>query len=72
LREVIEGKPDVPSIRQVGLGAGLSYETVHNVYHNKTRRVDLDTLDALASALGCEPGELIGRQGGRRGRPKGA
>jgi DNA-binding Xre family transcriptional regulator len=70
LRRVMEGRSPVPSIRRVASDAGLSYETAHNVYWNKTRRVDLDTLDALASALGCDPGELIGRPGRRGGRAR--
>ncbi len=37
----------------------LSYPTVHALWHNRTRRPDLDTLVALARALGVEPGELI-------------
>lgn len=52
----------VPSIRQVAIGAGLVYETVHRIYHNKAKGADLATLDALASAIGCEPGDLIGRE----------
>jgi DNA-binding Xre family transcriptional regulator len=69
LREVMEGVDPALSIRRVALDAGLTYETVHNVYQNKTARVDLETLDALASALGCEPGELIGK-GDKVGRGK--
>jgi DNA-binding Xre family transcriptional regulator len=41
--------------------AGLSYPTVHGIYHNDTMRVDLATLDALARALGCDPGNLVGK-----------
>ena len=61
LREVMETRSAIPSIRQVAIAASLTYETVHNIYHNKTTRVDLATLDALAGALGCEPGLLIAR-----------
>lgn len=69
LREVMADRDPALSIRRVALDARLTYETVHNVYQNKTGRVDLATLDALASALECEPGELIGRQGSaKRGR----
>ena len=39
--------------------------TVHTIYHNLTTRVDLATLDALARALGCEPGELVGQKRGK-------
>lgn len=61
LREAIEVRKDPPSLSQLAKDAGLSYPTVHGVYHNDTTRVDLATLDALARALGCEPGELIGK-----------
>ena len=37
----------------------LSYPTVHAIWHNKTKRPDLDTLTAIARALGVEPGDLI-------------
>jgi DNA-binding Xre family transcriptional regulator len=66
LREVMDGQADVPSLRQVARDAGLSYNTVSTIYHNKATRADLGTLDALASVLGCEPGELIGRRRGTR------
>jgi DNA-binding Xre family transcriptional regulator len=60
LREMIGLLDPPPSLRQVALQAGLGYTTAHDIYHNKTTRVDLATLDALARALGCAPGELIG------------
>jgi len=55
-----------PSLRSVAERAGLSYTTAWAIYHNKAARVDLATLDALATALGCEPGDLIGRRSSRR------
>jgi DNA-binding Xre family transcriptional regulator len=61
LREVMEGMDPAPSLRRVALDAGLGYTTAHAIYHNHTKRVDLATLDALARALGCKPGELIGK-----------
>jgi DNA-binding Xre family transcriptional regulator len=64
----MEQQDPAPSIRRVALDAGLTYETVHRIYHNKAKGIDLSTLDALASALGCEPGELIGRPGRRSSR----
>jgi DNA-binding Xre family transcriptional regulator len=61
LREVMEAQPTPPSVAGLAERAGVSRTTVHAIYHNSTARVDLATLDALAGALGCEPGELIGR-----------
>ena len=63
LKEAMERRDPVPSMRRVALDAGLNYETVHRIYRNKAKGVDLATIDALATALGCEPGELIGRVG---------
>ena len=40
-------------------GAKLSYPTVHALWHNRTKRPDLDTLAAVARALDVEPGDLI-------------
>jgi DNA-binding Xre family transcriptional regulator len=68
LREVMEGEAEAPSIRKVARDTGLAYNTVFAIYHNKAGRADLATLDALAKALDCEPGELIGRPGVKAGR----
>ena len=40
-------------------GARLAYPTIWALWHNKTKRPDLDTLTAVARALGVQPGELI-------------
>lgn len=39
--------------------SGVAYSTINNMVLNKARQVSLDTLDALAAALGCAPGALI-------------
>ena len=54
-----------PNISELARVSGVSRVTVHRMYHNLSTRVDLATLDALASALGCEPGELVGKQRGK-------
>jgi DNA-binding Xre family transcriptional regulator len=54
--------------------ADVSFATVHRLYQNATGQVSLETLDkialALSEALGraIEPGDLIEREGKRRGR----
>jgi len=48
------------SLRQLALQSGVSYTTVHAIYHNNTRQVLLRTLGLLAGALDVEPRELIG------------
>ena len=39
--------------------AKLSYPTVHALWHNRTQRPDLETLGAVARALGVQPGDLL-------------
>lgn len=65
LREVLEEMPKPPNISELARVSGVSRMTVHTIYHNLTARVDLATLDALARALGCEPGELVGKKRGK-------
>jgi len=65
LREVLEGMPKPPNLSELARVSGVSRMTVHSMYHNLTTRVDLATLDALARALGCEPGELVGKKRGK-------
>jgi DNA-binding Xre family transcriptional regulator len=65
LREVLEEMSKPPSVAELARLAGVSRTTVHTIYHNLTTRVDLATLDALARALGCEPGELVGKKRGK-------
>ena len=38
---------------------GLHYTSLHALYHDKAKRVDLATLDAICSALGVGVGELL-------------
>lgn len=42
--------------------SGVSLSTVNRLATNATSRVDLETLDRLSAALGCEPGDLIRRK----------
>lgn len=48
----------------------LSMSTVNRIATNKTERVDLATLDKLCKTLGCEPGDLLKREG-KRGKGRG-
>jgi putative transcriptional regulator len=38
---------------------GVTYPTLHALYHNKSKGYRSDVLDRLCSALGCELGELL-------------
>ena len=37
----------------------LAYSTVNDLYNNKTRRIDLETLNVLCVGLRCQPGDLL-------------
>ncbi len=40
---------------------GLAYSTVNDLYNNKPRRVELETLDVLCDVLDCTIAELLER-----------
>lgn len=39
--------------------AGLQYNTVYNLYYDKTAGIDFSTLDKLCFALDCMPNDLL-------------
>jgi putative transcriptional regulator len=57
LREILEER----QIAQTELQAltGLGYSSINAMYHNKIRRVDFSTLNALCAALNIQPGEIL-------------
>lgn len=38
---------------------GVSYTTLSNLYHEKTTRIDFNTIDAICKALGIQVGDLL-------------
>lgn len=46
-------------IRELARISGISYPTLWSLYHEKTTRVDLKTLEQICIALGCEIGDLL-------------
>lgn len=68
LAELLDRPLDEGGMSQSELArrSGVSFTTVNAIANNKTRRVDLDTLDALASVLNVQPGELLAREPARR------
>ena len=40
---------------------GLAYSTVNDLFNNKPRRVELETLDVLCEILDCSIGDLLER-----------
>ena len=61
LREAMESRDPPATVRRLAIDAGLDIKTVRSIRDNAATRVDLATLGKLARALGCEPGDLIGR-----------
>lgn len=44
---------------------GLSYQAIHHLYAGEVAGITLDTVDRLAAALKCEPGDLFERSAKR-------
>jgi DNA-binding Xre family transcriptional regulator len=66
LREALEEAAISQS--ELARRSGISFQTINSIVGNRTGQVSLNTLDALSKALGCEPGDLIEREGKRRRR----
>lgn len=47
------------NIQQVAAGTGLTRKTVGDLYHAKTTRIDLDTLNRLCAFLDVEPNAIF-------------
>ena len=59
LKELAE--PERWNPHNLAAATGLAYTTVYNMWENRSRRADLDTIDALARVLKVEPGALLVR-----------
>lgn len=57
LRELLDYKGLTQT--DVQMATRLAYSTVNDLYNNKTRRIDLETLNALCEGLSCQPGDLL-------------
>ena len=38
---------------------GISWKTIYNIYNDKTKSIEFDTLDKLCFALDCTPNDLF-------------
>jgi len=47
------------SIRQVAQECGLPASVVSNMYANRTKRADYETLDRLCKYLHCQVGDIL-------------
>lgn len=70
LHEVLADREDEMSQSELSRRSSVSLTTINAMMLNKTKQVSLATLDALCGALGVEPGELLEREGKRRGKGK--
>jgi len=52
------------SIAELQRQTGLSYVTLHNLYSDKSQRVDFKTLDSICRALSVQPGDILEYQEG--------
>lgn len=68
LQEVLDAHSPALSQRELASITGVSPTTINRMCRNLTAQVSLATLDALSEALGCEPGDLLEREGKKRGR----
>ena len=50
------------SIAELQRQTKLSYVTLHDLYTDKSRRVDFKTLDRICQALSVQPGDLLEHQ----------
>lgn len=49
-------KMDIAEVAKI---AQLSYNTVYNLYYDKTKGIDFDTLNKLCFALNCSISDLL-------------
>ena len=57
LRELLDERGMTQT--ELHLRTRLAYSTINDLYHNKARGVELDTIDALCTALNCGVAEVI-------------
>ncbi|WP_429683221.1 helix-turn-helix domain-containing protein [Bacillus paranthracis] len=47
------------TIQDVHIKTGLNRNTISNLYHEKVKRIDFDTIDKLCDLFNCSIGELL-------------
>ena len=55
---------------EIARRSGVSFPTVNAMCANRTKQVALETLDKLATAMRCQPGDLIEQVQPKGGRTK--
>ena len=57
LRELLTARDMTQT--ELQMQTGLAYSTISDLYHNKARRIDVGTLEALCTALECGVGDVL-------------
>jgi putative transcriptional regulator len=47
------------SQKDVAVGAGLAINTVAGIYHDRIKRIDLETMDKICAFLGASVGDIF-------------
>jgi putative transcriptional regulator len=47
------------SVAELQRQTGLSYVTLHNLYSDKSTRIDFETLNKICRALDVRPGDIL-------------
>jgi DNA-binding Xre family transcriptional regulator len=68
LQEILDAQDPPISQSELARRSGVSLVTINAIANNRTKQVQLETLDKLALALGLQPGELLERESKRRGK----
>jgi putative transcriptional regulator len=68
LQELIDDRQTSQS--ELARQSGVAFSTISKMCRNVSAQVSLATLDALSTALECEPGDLLERERAARSRRK--
>jgi DNA-binding Xre family transcriptional regulator len=58
VKEVAE-RAGITNAKELSVKAGLYYRTCYLLWHGKTRRIDLDTIEKLCTLLEVRPAQLL-------------
>jgi DNA-binding Xre family transcriptional regulator len=61
LKELLGAHHPPMSQSELARQCGVSFVTINAISNNRTKQVQLETLDRIAEALGVAPGDLIER-----------
>jgi len=54
------------NVQDLARGTGLSYRALHDLYHGRTTRIDLTTLDRICAFLKVTPNDVFEWQPGEQ------